>query len=426
MRWLSTPLVAVSLSLGLSAISHASQIDRKGNICTVKANGNQTDDVPRLLEAFRKCGNGGTIVFREDQSYWIASRLNPILSDVTIEWRGKWTFSDDLDYWRNHSYPVAFQNHAAGFVITGRNITIDGYGTGGIDGNGNVWYTAEAGNTQPGRSMPFVFWNVSDVHVDNFYVKDPQLWALNIMNGTNMQFNNITCNATAVDAPYGENWVQNTDGFDTMDARNIRLTNFVYQGGDDCIANKPRSYDIDIHNVTCRGGNGIAIGSLGQYKEDSSVENVRIDKVKIIRYNDDMHGSAYIKTWTGVPTPQDSYESAGLPRGGGWGNGSNLIFSNFEVQGANIGPTINQNQGDNGSYSGTSLMTVSDITFANCTGYVTNEGEVTSTVTCSENHPCYDIYYDNVVLYQGKNASEPGIGSCKWTTDNGVHGLEGC
>ncbi|KOC15461.1 putative extracellular exo-polygalacturonase [Aspergillus flavus AF70] len=164
MRWLSTPLVAVSLSLGLSAISHASQIDRKGNICTVKANSNQTDD--------------------------IASRLNPILGDVTIEWRGKWTFSDDLDYWRNHSYPVAFQNHAAGFVITGCNITIDGYGTGGIDGNGNVWYTAE---------------NVSDVHVDNFYVKDPQLWTLNIMNGTNMQFNNITCNATAVDAPYGEN-----------------------------------------------------------------------------------------------------------------------------------------------------------------------------------------------------------------------------
>ena len=66
-----------------------------------------------------------------------------------------------------------------------------------------------------------------------------------------------------------------------MDARNIRLTNFVYQGGDDCVAIKPRSYDIDIHNVTCRGGNGIAIGSVGQYKEDSSVENVRIDKVKV-------------------------------------------------------------------------------------------------------------------------------------------------
>lgn len=66
-----------------------------------------------------------------------------------------------------------------------------------------------------------------------------------------------------------------------MDATNIQLTNFVYQGGDDCIAIKPRSYNIDIQNVTCRGGNGIAIGSLGQYLEDSSVANIRVDKVNV-------------------------------------------------------------------------------------------------------------------------------------------------
>lgn len=61
--------------------------------------------------------------------------------------------------------------------------------------------------------MPFVFWNVSEVSVDNFYIKDPQLWALNIMNGKNLHFNNIYVNATAADAPWGKNWVQNTDGF---------------------------------------------------------------------------------------------------------------------------------------------------------------------------------------------------------------------
>lgn len=122
-------------------------------------------------------------------------------------------FSDDLDYWRNNSYPIAFQNHAAGFIISGDNIKINGHGTGGIDGNGNAWYTAEAGNTLPGRPMPFVFWNASEVSVDNFHIKNPQLWSLNIMNGKNMRFNNIYVNATAVDAPYGDNWVQNTDGF---------------------------------------------------------------------------------------------------------------------------------------------------------------------------------------------------------------------
>ncbi|KAE8391298.1 hypothetical protein BDV23DRAFT_153265 [Aspergillus alliaceus] len=81
MRW----LVVAPLLLGLSSIGHVSQTDSKGKICTVKANGNQEDEVRRLLKAFQECGNGGIVIFPEDQSYWIASHLNPILSDVTVE-----------------------------------------------------------------------------------------------------------------------------------------------------------------------------------------------------------------------------------------------------------------------------------------------------------------------------------------------------
>ena len=66
---------------------------------------------------------------------------------------------------------------------------------------------------------------------------------------TNMWFNDMYVNATAINAPYGTNWVQNTDGFDTMDTNNIKFTNMVYQGGDDCIAIKPRSYNIFVQNV---------------------------------------------------------------------------------------------------------------------------------------------------------------------------------
>ena len=68
---------------------------------------------------------------------------------------------------------------------------------------------------------------------------------------------------------------------DTMDAHNVSLSNFIFQGGDDCVAVKPRSYNIEVQNVTCRGGNGIAIGSLGQYLEDSSVVNVTVSDVKV-------------------------------------------------------------------------------------------------------------------------------------------------
>ncbi len=116
---------------------------------------------------------------------------------------------------------------------------------------------------------------------------------------------------------------------------------------------------MTVSNVTCRGGNGIAIGSLGQYLEDSSVENVVVDNVKIIRYNEDMENGAYIKTWIGEQAPQSSYESAGLPRGGGWGNVRNVLFSHFDIQGANLAAAITQSSGNNGSFSGTSNMLVS-------------------------------------------------------------------
>ncbi|KAK0612764.1 putative galacturan 1 [Lasiodiplodia hormozganensis] len=308
------------------------------------------------MEAFDTCGTSGDIIFPEDEQFNISERVHITATDVQIEWRGEWLMSDNLSYWRSNSYPITFQNHRAGIVFSGSGIRINGHGTGGINGNGDTWYSAEAGETQEGRPMPFVLWNVSDVSVEDFYINQSPLWALNIMNGTDLIFRNLVCNATSSEAPSGYNWVQNTDGFDTMDVRNVTLTNFVYQGGDDCIAIKPRSYDVIIQNVTCNGGNGVAIGSVGQYEEDNSVDNVIIDTVKIVSSNVRARFTAYIKTWMGALVPQDSYESAGEPRGGGWGNVTNVVFSNFDIDGASVAPLIDQNSGDNGSYSGTSKM----------------------------------------------------------------------
>jgi len=259
------------------------------------------------------------------------------------------------------------------------------------------------------------------------YVKDSPLWALNIMNGTNMSFDSITCNSTAVNAPYGTNWVQNTDGFDTMDAKNIRLTNMYYQGGDDCIAIKPRSYNIFVQNITCHGGNGIAIGSLGQYLEDSSVENVIVKDAKIISYNKDMHNSAYIKTWIGAQVPQSGYESAGLPRGGGWGVVRNILFENFHIEGAAIGPNINQDSGNNGSFGGSSKMEISNVAFVNFEGYMEGaKGNRTAVVSCSKVNPCFNISLEGMKLASSRNVSEVGAqGTCTYVAEGSVRGLNG-
>lgn len=62
----------------------------KAKICVVKANGHQRDDTPNILEAVQSCGYDGKIIFPENQSYWIATRLHAVLRNVEIEWRGQW------------------------------------------------------------------------------------------------------------------------------------------------------------------------------------------------------------------------------------------------------------------------------------------------------------------------------------------------
>ncbi|KAF2672058.1 putative galacturan 1,4-alpha-galacturonidase C [Microthyrium microscopicum] len=419
-------------SLALASPDQQLQINTVGDVkeCTVTPAGPGKDDVPAILKAFKECNYGGRVLFPKGQRYWIATKLNPVVDTIEIDWQGEWKASSTAHSFSDggNSYPIEFQNHAAGFILGGKNIKIDGHGTGGIHGNGDVWYNDEEAKTRPGRPMPFVLVNVTDVVVKNFYVIQPQLWAINIMGGKNLEFENIYVNATATRAPWGKNWVQNTDGFDTMDAKDVKLTNFVYQGGDDCIAIKPRSYNIEVRNATCRGGNGMAIGSLGQYQEDSTVENVLVKDVKIIRYNEDMHNCAYIKTWIGESVEQKGYESAGKPRGGGWGIVRNITFSNFDIDGADGAPSINQDNGNNGKHAGSSKMEVSQIVFENFRGHLNGRSSVTSSINCSKVKPCFDIEYRNFKLRPKKGAEGFGTGKCKNIKPGSVKGLagEGC
>lgn len=89
MRFINIYIAAVQLLFWFDPIVARNTVRTK--TCTVKANGDKKDDVPNILEAFQKCGNGGKIVFPESESYWIATKLNPVLENVEIEWRGEWT-----------------------------------------------------------------------------------------------------------------------------------------------------------------------------------------------------------------------------------------------------------------------------------------------------------------------------------------------
>jgi galacturan 1,4-alpha-galacturonidase len=86
-----TALASLATALPAGPSGPPAPPSNNGKVCTVTALGNQTDDVPQILQAFEDCNNGGTVSFPENQNYWIAQKLNPIIRDVTIDWRGIWT-----------------------------------------------------------------------------------------------------------------------------------------------------------------------------------------------------------------------------------------------------------------------------------------------------------------------------------------------
>jgi len=88
------PSLASAAAFGGGGV-HYSKVGNRPQ-CTVLANGGTTNDVPNILKAFDKCGHGGDIIFPQGQNYYIASKLNPVVDDVNINWGGIWTVSDAL------------------------------------------------------------------------------------------------------------------------------------------------------------------------------------------------------------------------------------------------------------------------------------------------------------------------------------------
>jgi hypothetical protein len=127
-------------------------------ICTVPTAGtNLTDDAPAFIEAFRECGNGGTVLFK-NTTYYVNSVMNTSgLQDCIVDLQGtlmvsvpftcsvlvrankqssQW--STYIDYWLNNSITVGYQNQSTAFKLGGDRVLLDGHGYGTFDGNGAV------------------------------------------------------------------------------------------------------------------------------------------------------------------------------------------------------------------------------------------------------------------------------------------------
>ncbi|ORY24488.1 putative polygalacturonase [Naematelia encephala] len=390
-------------------------------LCTLYARGSDKDDSDNLLAAVAQCGNGG-IIRLPDSKYTIGKPMDITLHHSVLDIHGWLTWTPDIDYWVQNNIPLDFQNLGLAWVIRGHDFVLDGNNAGGIDGNGQVWYTWAAGvSNKPGRPMSMAIVGAKNVVVQNWSIIQPQFWASIVVDSENVLFHNYYVNATT----NGSGTVQNTDGSNTYRSSNVTYENMVYQGGDDCIALKPNSSDIVMRNISCHGGMGIAFGSVGQYAGRTDfIENVLIEDVYVGPSTQwPVTTGFYFKSWVG--------HAIGVPpNGGGGGNGwtKNITVRNFEVDRVRypifIQTGLTYLEDERGKHQGSDLFSFSDIHVSNITG--TCRGNRLAYLNCAKTSPCSNWTFADFDVQPGKTDHPELAFTCNNFVLGGDDGLNQC
>ncbi|RPD53865.1 pectin lyase-like protein [Lentinus tigrinus ALCF2SS1-7] len=381
--------------IGLGSVARGSTT----NVCTVAPLGPGKDDTDQVEAAIARCGHFGTTVFASGE-YNITRKMTWDLVSSTVELHGYLSFVPDIQYWLdpNNTYRVIFiQDQASWFVVTGHDFTIDAHGTGGINGNGQPWWSYFATRTREdgdGRPVAFTLKNVTRGVVRDFRIEKQPFWCNAVADSSEVLYDRMYCNATNEDPMYaGQNVVPNTDGIDTYRSDKITLLHWDITCGDDCLAIKGNSTNILANDITCRGGNGIAFGSLGQYVQfNDIVDHVLLEDLKLIRLDPQVQpnlgSGVYFKSWTGTV-------NGSPPTGGGGGGGyvANVVAKNVSLDNVTLPIHVYQT---NGGHTGDapSKLQFSNLTFIDWTG--TSQRNTIVELQCSSAAPCPNMRFENI------------------------------
>ncbi|KAJ7168135.1 pectin lyase fold/virulence factor [Mycena crocata] len=284
------------------------------------------------------------------------------------------SFTPDIDYWlnANNTYRVV-ASAAKQFSIWHTNFEVDAHNTGGIQGKGQFFSDSSrfggsilhAKADGDGRPISLALFRAQHGAIRNFAIEAQPFWCNCIAEFQDVVYDGMFCNASNANPAFaGKNIVPNTDGINTYRSDDISLLNWDITCGDDCLAIK-NSTNILARNINCRGGNGIAFGSLGQYANLSDiVENVHLDDVQVNhrllflawgftedyqllrldpKIQPNMQNGVYFKSWDGsvIGAP---------PTGGGGATGKgfakNITAKNVVLDRVNLPSTCIKPMGD--------------------------------------------------------------------------------
>lgn len=176
--------------------------------CVVEShNDGTTDDSEFVTKALDDCNDGGHIIFSKDQSYVLGEPLDmTALQHIDLDIQGNIKFTNDLEYWRNNTFDLSYQNSTSFFKLGGSDVNV--YGGGAIDGQGQAWWDHYAKNKQDKRPVLFATVGLDGGTISDLSLNSPPFWTNFVANSTDVVFTNISIYAVS----NNENFEKNTDG----------------------------------------------------------------------------------------------------------------------------------------------------------------------------------------------------------------------
>lgn len=118
--------------------------------------------------------------------------------------------------------------------------------------------------------------DLTNAVISNLYIQNYPVHCFDITGGDTILLTGITLDNSAGNAPNSASGglpaAHNSDGFDISSTNNLILENTSVNNQDDCVA-VTSGQNILVTGMTCTGGHGLSIGSIGG-KSDNTVDLV--------------------------------------------------------------------------------------------------------------------------------------------------------
>ncbi|KFY03600.1 hypothetical protein O988_01372 [Pseudogymnoascus sp. VKM F-3808] len=300
--------------------------------------------------------------------------LSKLKDGAKVTFDGKTTFGKTSD---NSFNPI---------VISGNGVTVTGAEGHVIDGNGQAYWDGLGSNGGVDKPDHFVVVkNTVDSVISNLNIQNWPVHCFTISGGSGLTISGINLDNTAGNEPNsasnGLPAAHNSDGFDISSTSGLTLQDSTVNNQDDCVA-VTSGTDILVTGMTCIGGHGLSIGSIGG-KSDNDLDGVTFSKSTI----SDSENGCRIKTNSGTT-----------------GSVKNVVYSDITLSGiSSYGIDVQQDY-LNGGPTGepTNGVDISGVTFTNVKGTV-DSSAYNYYILCGDGS-CSDFTFSGTDITGGKSS----------------------